>query len=177
MYQEKVAGMSHLPNSMLTYTERTWRLQDSLYRKAKQESDYKFYILYDKIFLGYILSTAWDEVRRNGGSPGVDGETIAMIEEQGKEQYLEELREDLRRQTYRASAVKRVWIPKPDGRQRPLGIPTVRDRIVQTACKLILEPIFEADFVDCSHGFRPNQSAGCAIKEIRSHLQAGRTEV
>lgn len=177
MYQERVVGMSHLPDGMLSYTERTWRLQDKLYRKAKQESGFKFYILYDKVFLPYVLHTSWDCVRRNGGAPGVDGQRVEDVEAEGIEGYLQALGEELRKRTYRASAVKRVWIPKSNGDQRPLGIPTLRDRIVQTACKMILEPIFESDFSDSSHGFRPHQSAGSAVSEIRSHLQSGKTEI
>ncbi len=127
--------------------------------------------------MDYILKTAWDEVRNNGGAPGVGNISIEDVETLGVDDYLSDLGEDLRRRTYRPESVKRVWIPKPNGEKRPLGIPTVRDRIAQAACKLILEPIFEADFTESSHGFRPGHSAGDAVKEIKANLQEGKTEV
>jgi retron-type reverse transcriptase len=109
--------------------ERVLTLQEKLYQKAKQERDYKFYVLYDKMFIPYMLREAWKKVKSNGGSPGVDGLSIAEIEQQGIEEYLKELGEELRKQTYRPQAVKRVMIPKANGGERPLGIPTVRDRL------------------------------------------------
>jgi group II intron reverse transcriptase/maturase len=158
---------------MLNYRDRTHLLQANLYRRAKQVSGQKFYILYDKVFLPYILRYAWEEVRTNGGSAGVDGVTIASLSETDMEDYLRTLSEDLRKRTYRAQAVRRVWIPKGNGEKRPLGIPTVRDRIVQTACKLILEPIFEADFEESSYGFRPDRGADDAMLAIKKHLSNG----
>ena len=157
--------------------ERVSTLQEKLYQKAKQERGYKFYVLYDKMFIPYLLREAWKSVRANGGSPGVDGQTIAEVEAYDIENYLRELGEELRKQTYQPQAVKRVMIPKADGGERPLGIPTVRDRIAQTVCKMILEPIFEADFEDSSYGFRPNRSSKDAITAIRGNLQQGKTEV
>lgn len=157
--------------------ERISMLQEKLYQKAKQERGYKFYVLYDKVFIPYVLRQAWEQVRQNGGSPGVDRLTIKEIEAQGIDTYLKELGEDLRKQTYQPQAVKRVMIDKPNGGQRPLGIPTVRDRIAQTACKLILEPIFEADFAESSYGFRPGRGAKEAITAIKGHLKEGKTEV
>lgn len=157
--------------------ERILSLQDKLYQKAKQDRQYKFYVLYDKLFIPYVLRTAWKAVKLNGGSPGIDGKSIEDIEQYGIEVYLKELGEELRTQTYKPEAVKRVMIPKANGGERPLGIPTVKDRIAQTACKLILEPIFEADFKDSSHGFRPNRSSKDAMEAIKSHLQEGKTEV
>ena len=157
--------------------ERVRALQEKLYQKAKQESGYKFYVLYDKMFIPYWLREAWNTVKANGGSAGVDGVTIGAVERQGVEAYLRELGEDLRRQTYQPQAVKRVMIPKASGGERPLGIPTVRDRIAQTACKMILEPIYEADFEESSYGFRPERSSKDAITAIKEHLKAGRTEV
>lgn len=157
--------------------ERVLLLQEKLYQKAKQERGYKFYVLYDKMFIPYMLRQAWEQVRSNGGSPGIDGVTIEDIEQQGAGAYLYELGEDLRKQTYQPRAVKRVMIPKANGGERPLGIPTVRDRIAQTVCKMIIEPIYEADFEDSSYGFRPNRSSKDAMKAIKEHLQQGKTKV
>jgi RNA-directed DNA polymerase len=157
--------------------ERVLTLQEKLYQKAKQERGYKFYVLYDKMFIPYMLRVAWEQVKSNGGSPGIDGTTIGDIERKGVEAYLLELGEDLRKQTYQPQAVKRVMIPKANGGERPLGIPTVRDRIAQTVCKMIIEPIFEADFEDSSYGFRPNRSSKDAMIAIKEHLQKGKTKV
>jgi len=157
--------------------ERVLTLQEKLYQKAKQERGYKFYVLYDKMFIPYMLRQAWKTVRANGGAPGVDRVSIADIETQGVEPYLNALGEELRKQLYQPQAVKRVMIPKANGSERPLGIPTVRDRIAQTVCKMILEPIFEADFEDSSYGFRPKRSSKDAIGAIKENLKEGRTEV
>jgi len=157
--------------------ERVLILQEKLYQKAKQERGYKFYVLYDKMFIPYILREAWKTVRANGGAPGVDRVTIVNVEEYGVEAYLNELGEELRKQLYEPQAVKRVMIPKANGGERPLGIPTVRDRIAQTVCKMILEPIFEADFEESSYGFRPNRSSKDAITAIKENLKEGNTEV
>jgi group II intron reverse transcriptase/maturase len=157
--------------------ERVKTLQSKLYQKAKQERGYKFYVLYDKMFLGYMLREAWKQVRSNAGKPGVDGVSISEVEQQGVESYLERLGEDLRKQTYKPMAVKRVMIDKANGGKRPLGIPTVRDRIAQTVCKMILEPIFEADFEESSYGFRPQRSSKDAMRAIRENLEQDRTEV
>jgi group II intron reverse transcriptase/maturase len=157
--------------------ERLQLLQRKLYLKAKQEKQYRFYILYDKIFLDYVLQEAYKQAKRAGGSPGIDRQSFAEIEKQGRDQFLKDLKEDLRKRTYRPKPVKRVWIDKEDGSKRPLGIPTIRDRVAQTACKMIIEPLFEADFEDCSHGFRPKHSAHDAIRQIKEHLKADKTEV
>jgi len=157
--------------------ERVLTLQQKLYQKATQERGYRFYVLYDKMFIPYMLREAWKTVKSNGGSPGVDGITIADIEKQGIDTYLTELGEDLRKQTYQPQAVKRVMIPKANGGERPLGIPTVRDRIAQTVCKMILEPIFESDFEDSSYGFRPNRSSKDAVRAIKENLKQGNTMV
>lgn len=157
--------------------ERVRLLQEKLYCKAKQERKYKFYVLYDKVFIGYVLREAYKRVKASGGSPGQDGQTFEAIEEYGLEKFLAELREDLRKQTYKPEAVKRIWIPKANGGERPLGIPIIRDRVAQMACKLIIEPIFEADFEDSSYGFRPNRSAQDAMKVIKGHLTEGNNEV
>jgi RNA-directed DNA polymerase len=157
--------------------ERVLTLQQKLYQKATQERGYKFYVLYDKMFIPYMLREAWEKVRSNGGAPGVDGLTIADVELQGIGTYLKELGEDLRKQTYQPQAVKRVMIPKANGGERPLGIPTVRDRIAQTVCKMILEPIFEADFEESSYGFRPNRSSKDAVTAVKENLKQGNTAV
>jgi group II intron reverse transcriptase/maturase len=157
--------------------ERVSILQEKLYQKAKQERKYKFYVLYDKMFIPYMLREAWKSVKANDGSPGVDGQTIADVERYGLDNYLKELGEELRKQTYQPQAVKRAMIFKADGGERPLGIPTVRDRIAQTVCKMILEPIFEADFDEGSYGFRPGRSSKGAMTEIKKNLEQGNTEV
>lgn len=157
--------------------ERVEMLCGKLYQKAKQEREYKFYVLYDKLFIPYMLRAAWKQVKANNGAPGIDGMKVSDVERIGVANYLEMIGEELRTQTYRPSAVKRVMIPKANGGERPLGIPTVKDRIAQTVCKMILEPIFEADFEESSYGFRPERSSKDAMAAIKGHLQQGKTEV
>jgi group II intron reverse transcriptase/maturase len=148
-------------------TEKARELHRTLFNAAKRQPRRRFHALFDRILRSDILEEAWRRVRGNGGAAGVDGETIADIEQHGVAQFLQGLRDLLKEGKYRPQPVRRRYIPKPDGKQRPLGIPTVRDRVVQAATKLVLEPIFEADFEDCSHGFRPERSATGALETIR----------
>lgn len=162
---------------LMSPVERVGALQEKLYCKAKQERAYKFYVLYDKMFIPYMLQVGYEKVKANGGSPGIDGQDFEAIETYGKQKFLDELGEDLRKRTYKPQAVKRVWIDKANGGKRPLGIPTIRDRVAQSVCKMIIEPIFEADFEESSYGFRPARSAKDAMKSIKEHLQEGKTEI
>jgi RNA-directed DNA polymerase len=154
-------------------------LRQKLSQKAKQEPKFRFYALYDRIYRFDTLLTAWRLVCDNRGAPGIDGVTFDQIvnSAEGLAGFLTQLQEDLRTKRYQPQPVRRVYIPKENGTMRPLGIPTIRDRVAQMAALLILEPIFEADFEDCSYGFRPGRSAHQALEEIRRHLGAGYREV
>lgn len=152
---------------------KTRELQRKLWTLAKRDKNRRFHSLYDRITRWDILEEAWRRVRRNGGSSGVDTETIKGIEAQGVESFLKGIEGELKERRYRPKPVRRVMIPKPDGRKRPLGIPTVRDRVVQMATKLVIEPIFEADFKECSYGFRPQRNALQALEKIRKVANQG----
>ena len=152
-------------------------LQRKLYLKAKAEPDCRFHQLYDKVWRADILAHAYALARSKAGAPGVDGVTFAEIEAAGLEAWLAGLREDLRQKTYRPQPVRRVLIPKSGGGERPLGIPTIRDRVVQAAVKLVIEPIFEADLDDSAYGYRPRRSGADAIKEVHRLVCRGYTDV
>ena len=161
----------------LATPERIRSLQRKLYCKAKAEPAFRFYMLYDKICREDILLTLTKLARANAGAPGVDGVTFEHIEASGLEEWLAGLHEDLVAKTYRPEPVRRVMIPKPGGGERPLGIPTIRDRVIQTAAKLVLEPIFEADFEDSAYGYRPDAEQVDAVKEVHRLLCRGYTDV
>jgi RNA-directed DNA polymerase len=152
-------------------------LQKKLYQKAKEEPNYRFYLLYDKMYREDLLAHAYALAKSNQGAPGVDGQSFRDIESRGLEEWLSGVREELRAKTYQPQAVRRVMIPKPGGGERPLGIPTIRDRVVQTAAKLLLEPIFEADFDPNAYGYRPKRSAREAIQKVHKLLCKGYTDV
>ena len=162
----------------LTTPDKIRTFQRKLYCKAKAEPAFRFYVLYDKICREDILHHAYRLARANAGAPGVDEVTFAQIEERGLEAWLAGLREELVSTTYRPDPVRRVMIPKPNGEgERALGIPTIRDRVIQTAAKLVLEPIFEADFEDSAYGYRPARGAVDAVKDVHRHLCRGYTDV
>jgi RNA-directed DNA polymerase len=157
----------------LATPESIRKLQRALYQRAKNDPRFRAYALYDKVYRPDILAHAYALAKANGGAPGPDGRTFAEIEADGRERLLEELRNELQTKTYRPGPVRRVYIPKLNGGERPLGIPNIRDRVVQTAVKLLLEPLFEADFTPESYGFRPKRDAHQALDAIREALHDG----
>lgn len=161
----------------LTTQTKLEELQGKLYVKAKSEPAFRFYVLYDKVHRRDTLEEALKQSKSKRGAAGVDGQTFEDIEKYGEERWLKELQEQLQGKTYRPQPVRRVTIPKPGGGERPLGIPTIRDRVVQTAAKLILEPIFEADLSDDAYGYRPGRSATQAVQQVHRELARGKTEV
>jgi RNA-directed DNA polymerase len=161
----------------LTTPDQIRQLQQKLYLKAKQEADYRFYLLHDKVYREDILNHAWRLVREHNGAPGVDGVSCEHIEARGVAEWLTAIREELHEQTYQPDPVRRVMMPKRGGGERPLGIPTVRDRVVQTAARLVLEPICEADFEPNAYGYRPERSAQDAVQEVHRGLRGGYWEV
>ena len=161
----------------LSSTSKLREFQRALYQKAKAEPGHRFYSLYDKTYRMDVLEEAYRRVKANRGASGVDGETFAQIEERGLGDYLAELQGEVKERRYTPKPVRRVYIPKANGKQRPLGIPTIRDRIVQTAYLIVLEPIFEADFTASSFGFRPKKSAHDAVREIHKYLNWGCVEI
>jgi len=163
-YGGKREGMVERPNSP---RDKVRELQRTLFKTAKRQPGRRFHALYDRILRGDVLEEAWKRVRGNRGAAGVDGQTLADVERYGVPRFLAEIRDTLKAGKYRPQPVRRRYIEKSDGRQRPLGIPTLRDRVVQAAAKIVLEPIFEADFKDCSHGFRPKRDATGALETIR----------
>jgi RNA-directed DNA polymerase len=164
-------GVSLLPPT------KVGKLQEALHAKAKSAPKYRFYALYDKVYRADVLWHAWQCCRVNGGSAGVDGQTFETIQAYGEGKWLGELAEELRKQTYRPQAVRRVYIPKPDGKQRPLGIPTIKDRVVQTAVLAVLGPIFEADLQPEQYAYRPGRSALEAVQQVQALMNQGHTEV
>jgi RNA-directed DNA polymerase len=153
------------------------KLQEALHTKAKGAPGYRFYALYDKVYRRDVLVHAYERCRANRGAAGVDEQTFEDIEASGLESWLDALTEELRQKTYRPQAVRRVWIPKADGKQRPLGIPTVKDRVVQMAVVLVIEPIFEADLQPEQYAYRAERSALDAVQEVKRLLRSGHTEV
>lgn len=164
-------------DKLRTPEEKVRQLQDKLHASAKQDKQRRFHQLYDKVASSWFLWVAWQRVRGNKGAPGPDGVTIEMVETLGVERFLEGLSRELRERRYKAGAVRRVWIPKANGKWRPLGIPNVRDRVVQASALLVLEPIFEADLPESAYGFRPGRSAHQALKRVDKALLVGLTEV
>jgi RNA-directed DNA polymerase len=171
--------ISSITGKGIKIPEKLDSLRQKLYQKAKNEPRFRFYTLFDHLCREDVLDTAWKLVKRNKGAPGIDGVSLEDIEsrEDGVEGFLLEIKESLLSRKYKPRAVKRVYVPKPNGGLRPLGIPTVRDRVVQAAARLVIEPIFEADFCECSYGFRPGRSQHDALEEVRKALEKGHREV
>jgi len=169
--------LTNIKNFRLSGGEKIQEFQRKLYEKAKANPKFRFYSLYDKVYRSDILEEAYRRVKANGGTCGVDEVTFEEIKIKGEIEYLAELQEELKEEQYKPKPVRRVYIPKANGKKRPLGIPTIRDRIVQMAFLMVLEPIFESDFSESSYGFRPNKSAHDAIREIYKYLNWGCEEI
>jgi RNA-directed DNA polymerase len=161
----------------LTTPEKIRKLQRTFYAKAKEQPSYRFHQLYDKIYRDDILAFAYQRCKANAGAGGVDDQSFEMIEEYGRGRWLGELTEELRKKGYRPEPIRRVWIEKPNGGRRPLGIATIRDRVVQMAIVLVIEPIFEADLEPEQYGYRPERSAQDAVRAVHSLLNQGYREV
>lgn len=172
-----MGDLQAIPKSQMSDKERVRDFQRKLYRKAKQEKSFRFYVLYDKVRLPHFLREAYKRCKANGGSAGVDGMRFEDVELYGVDRFLADIKEELESKRYKPQSVLRVLIPKGNGKSRPLGIPAIKDRVVQMAVKLVIEPIFEADFEDSSHGFRPCRSAKGAVREIKGNLNLGKGEV
>lgn len=172
---QEVARGRRLGN--LTTPDSVQKLQAALHTKAKEAPGFRFYSLYDKLCRADVLDHAYRRCRANGGAEGVDGQRFEDVEAFGRERWLGELAQELKEKTYRAEAVRRVWIPKPNGKLRPLGVPTIRDRVVQTAAMLVLEPIFEADLQPEQHAYRADHAALGAVRQVHSLLNTGHTQV
>jgi len=173
----KEGRTGRLPKRLPTSLEKVRDFQRGLYLKAKRKGGMQFYSLYDKVYRWDVLCESWKKVCSNKGSAGLDGETIEAIKKMGVRDFLKEIQTNLKEKTYRPDNIKRVYIPKPNREKRPLGIPTLKDRVVQMAAKIVIEPIFEADFQDCSYGFRPKRSAHQALKELKRLLRRGYTKI
>ena len=172
-----MGDLQTIKNRPMTDDEKVRDFQRKIYRKAKQEKEFRFYVLYDKVRLPHFLREAYRRCKANNGACGIDGMTFEDVERYGVERFLSEIEEELLTRTYKPSAVLRVYVPKANGKERPLGIPTIKDRVVQMSVKMVIEPIFEADFEDCSHGFRPKRSSADAVKAIKKNLQEGKCDV
>src|SRR2546421_7796481 len=161
----------------LTTPSSVQKLQTALHAKAKESPDFRFYALYDKVYRKDVLAYAYERCKANGGAAGVDNQTFEDIEQYGTERWSDELTRELKSRTYQPQPVRRIYIPKPDGKQRPLGIPTIRDRVVQMAAVLVLEPIFEADLRPEQYAYRAGRSALDAVRAVQGWLDQGYTEV
>jgi RNA-directed DNA polymerase len=161
----------------LTTPSSVQKLQTALHAKAKESPDFRFYALYDKVYRRDVLAYAYERCKTNGGAAGVDNQTFESIERYGAERWLDELAQELKSQTYQPQPVRRVYIPKPDGKQRPLGIPTIRDRAVQTAAVLVLEPIFEADLQPEQYAYRADRSALDAVQRVHKLINTGHGQI
>src|SRR5215831_2579684 len=153
------------------------KLQTALHAKAKEAPNFRFYALYDKVYRKDVLTYAYERCEANGGAAGVDEQTFEDIEKYSRERWLDELMQELKSRAYQAQPVRRVYIPKPDGKQRPLGIPTIRDRVVQTAAVLVLEPIFEADLPPEQYAYRADRSALDAVQHVHKLINTGHKQI